>query len=200
MITITSPSMAINDPRVGTAYNMDVTKAVTATTTMRQIVDLILAAARTARGGVLQNVVLSAHGTPGRLAIGTGLDSGSMAPFADVRGKVFKIWFTGCLTARIAGPQTAAHGDGAALRAYGANSGDGHAFVSGFARLTGCYIVVPTEIQLSARSSYPLGQIDTYEGLLLSYDPAGTISWQHRYPSLYNHNTTARTATSPNGE
>jgi hypothetical protein len=200
MITIISPSMAINDPRAPRSYTMDVTKSVTARTTMEDIVTLILDAAGTRSGGVIQNLVLNAHGGPGLLAIGTGLDSSSMGPFSRVRGRVHKIWFTGCLSARIAGPATAAHGDGAALRALGVNSGDGHAFIGAFARLTGCHVVAPTEMQSGSRSSYPSGQIDSYEGLVLSYSPAGVVTWQHRYPSLFDYDTSARTAQNPNAE
>ena len=200
MITITSPSMALNDPRVGCAYTMDITRTVSETTSVRSMVDLVLDAARSVRGGVIRNLVLSAHGTPGSLDIGTGLNSGTMTPFGDVKGKVYKIWFTGCLTARIAGPHTARHGDGAALRAYGITSGDGHAFISAFAKLTGCYVVAPTEIQMSERSSYPAGRLDSYEGLVLCYNPAGAISWRHRYPALYGHDPAASTAINPNRE
>jgi len=83
---------------------------------------------------------------------------------------------------------------------YGVNSGDGHAFLSAFAQLTGCYLVAPTEMQSSCRTSYPHGLIDSYEGLVLSYAPSGVISWQHRYPSLHAHHIRARTARNPNRE
>jgi len=202
MITITSPSMVFNDARSNRLFTMDVTQAVAATDTQRALVDKVVAAAARATGNRLDNLILNAHGTPGSFQIGTGLNINTMAPWADVKNKVFKIWFRGCLVARIAGAQTASHGDGAALRAYGVNSGNGHAFISAFARLTGCYVVAPTEMQSAARhrSSYPRGQLDSYEGLLLSYDPQGNISWQHRYPSLYGHDTAARTARVPNRE
>jgi len=202
MITISSPSMCLNDSRSNRLYTMDVTQAVQPTDSQQSMVNDVVAAAGRATGGKIENLILNAHGTPGSFQIGTGLSASTMAPWAGVKGKVFKIWFRGCLVARIAGAQTASHGDGAALRAYGVNSGDGHAFISAFARLTGCYVVAPTEMQSAARqrSSYPRGQLDSYEGLLLSYDPQGNISWQHRYPSLYGHNTTARTARVPNTE
>ncbi|WP_305984645.1 hypothetical protein [Roseibium sp. MMSF_3544] len=88
----------------------------------------------------------------------------------------------------------------AALRAVGATSGDGHAFIRAFARLTGCYVVAATEMQASNRQSYPHGQMDSYEGLVLSYDPQGTISWRRRYPSLYGYNANASRASTPNRE
>jgi hypothetical protein len=181
---------------------MDVTRAVQPTDTQQSLVNHVVRAAAGVRGRRIENLVLNAHGAPGSFQIGTGLNATTMAPWAGVTGKVFKIWFRGCLVARIAGAQTASHGDGAALRAYGLNSGDGHAFISAFARLTGCYVVAPTEMQSAARlrSSYPRGQMDSYEGLLLSYDPEGNISWQHRYPSLYDHDTADRTARTPNRE
>jgi hypothetical protein len=180
---------------------MDVTKKVNSTTTMQQMVDMILAAAQPASGGKIKNLIFTAHGTPANFQLGVGLNEGTMAPFAKIKGKVFKIWFRGCLVARIAGAEhTAGHGDFAALQHYGVNVGNGHAFISKFAKLTGCYVVAPTEMQASNRWTYPLGQMDSYEGLVLSYDPEGNISWQHRYPSLYGHNLQARTASVPNRE
>lgn len=200
MITITSPSMALNDTRAVGPYNMDVNQAVQPTTTIRAMVDLVVAAATTATGAILSNLILTAHGSPGFFQLGTGLSLETMIPFGDVRGKVRKIWFRGCLVGRIAGPETAAHGDGAALQAYGLNIGDGHRFLGAFARLTGSYVVAATEMQARNRATYPRNLMDSYEGLVLCYNPAGAISWQHRYPSLYDHNTTAMTARTPNAE
>ncbi|QFT34571.1 hypothetical protein K1718_25880 [Roseibium porphyridii] len=202
MITITSPSMCLNDTRSNRIYTMDETKRVSSTDTQRDIVDLVVAAAGRVRGGRIENLVLNAHGSPGTFHIGTGLSSSTMSPWSDVRDKVFKIWFRGCLVARIAGEHTSSHGDGSYLEARGLNSGNGHSFISAFARLTGCYVVAPTEIQSAARqrSSYPRGQLDSYEGLLLSYDPQGRISWQQRYPSLHSYNNETGTVRLPNSE
>ena len=200
MITIDSPSMALNDSRAAVRYHMDATKTVQPTTTMREVVNMVLAQAQTLNGRRIENLILTAHGTPGYFEIGTGLSQTTMAPFADVRNRVFKIWFRGCLVARITGPETASHGDGAVLRQFGLNVGNGHAFISAFARLTGCYVVAPTEMQCSRLTSYPQGLMDSYEGLVLCYDPSGNISWQHRYPSLYGYDTQRSTATNPNQE
>jgi hypothetical protein len=200
MITIESPSMALNDSRSNRTCRMDVNRTTTAATAISTMVDWILAAARRAAGGQLKNLVLNGHGAPGSLLIGAGLSRSTMAPFGRVSGKVAKIWFRGCLVARIAGSGTAAHGDGAYLRRYGLNSGDGHTFVSEFARLTGCYVVAPTEMQSSNYrnpTAMPAGQLDTYEGLLLCYDPHGAISWRRRYPSLHHYNLTTGTAQLP---
>lgn len=200
MITVSSPSMALNDTRAVGPYNMDTNQTIQPTTTIREVVDFVLDTAATAPGHLLSNLILTAHGAPGYFELGTGLGPTTMSPFGDVRGKVTKIWFRGCLVGRIAGPETARHGDGAALRAYGLNTGNGHDFLSAFARLTGCYVVAPTEMQARNRPAYPRGVMDSYEGLVLCYNPAGAISWQHRYPSLYGHNTTAMTALTPNAE
>lgn len=200
MISVDSPSMVLNDSRATHTYSMDVTRTVQATTSIGAMVDMILAAARTAQGGKLKNLIFTAHGLPGSFQLGVGLSGATMAPFAGIKDKVFKIWFRGCLVARIIDSQTAGQGDGAALRAYGITSGNGHEFCASFARLTGCYIVAPTEMQASNLQSYPPGVMDSFEGLVLSYDPQGEISWQCRYPSLYGHDTRARTATMPNRE
>lgn len=200
MIAVSSPSMAVNDTRAVGPYRMDTNKTVGPTTTIRQIVNLIRDAASTAPGQRLSNLILTAHGTPGYFELGTGLGPTTMSPFGDVQGKVTKIWFRGCLVGRIAGPETGGHGDGAALRAYGVNFGNGHEFLSAFAILTGCYVVAPTEMQARNRATYPSGVMDSYEGLVVCYNPAGVISWRHRYPSLYDHNTAAMTARTPNDE
>ena len=62
-------------------------------------------------------------------------------------------------------------------------STDGHRFCSAFAQATKAYVVASTELQWSAPRSLPYGQLDGFEGLVLSYNPAGHISWQHRYRS-----------------
>jgi hypothetical protein len=192
--------MVLNDSRATHAYSMDVTRTVQPTTSIRAMVDMILAAARTAQGGKLKNLIFTAHGLPGSFQLGVGLSGATMAPFVDISGKVFKIWFRGCLVGRIIDSRTASQGDGAALQAYGITSGNGHEFCASFARLTGCYIVAPTEMQTANLQSYPPGVMDSYEGLVLSYDPHGEISWRRRYPSLYGYDTQARTARNPNRE
>jgi hypothetical protein len=205
--------MVINDTRAPSAYSMDVTRTVDAATSMGAIVDMILAAARTARGeysrtsmaptahgGILRNLILFGHGRPGSLGLGVGLVAGTMAEFARIQGRVHKIWFRGCLTARTIDSQTARQGDGAALQTVCITSGNGHDFCKAFAKLTHSYVVAPTEMQACHLSHYPHGVMDSYEGLVLCYDPHGEISWQRRYPSLYGHDMQARTAHNPNQE
>ncbi len=200
MITIESPSMVLNDARAPTRYVMDVTRTVSPGVTMRKLVDMVLVAATTVPGGVFHNLILHGHGGPGTLQIGTGLGSGTMGPFADIAGVVRKVWFKGCLIARIIGPETASQGDGTVLAKYGFTSGHGHHFVSGFARLTHCWVVAATEMQGVARREYPQGMVDTYEGLVLCYNPSGHISWQRNHRSLHGYNAKLGTAISPNGE
>jgi hypothetical protein len=200
MITIDSPSMALNDSRAVGAYTMDFNRYIQPGTSVGDMVRMVLDEAATVTGGVIQNLILNAHGSPGDFELGLGLNRGTMAPCAELQGHVFKIWFRGCAIARIAGPGTLRHGDAGALRLYGYNSGDGHVFIKEFARLTGCYVVAPTELQVRNRDKYPRKQMDSYEGLVLCYDPSGAISWQHRYPSVYHHDTWRGTAITPNRE
>lgn len=200
MITIDPPSMALNDIRATVVYRMTASQPVLPSTSIRRMVDLVIAVAGKARGGKIRNLILNAHGLPGFFQLGTGLNYNTMAPFADVNGKVSKIWFRGCLVARVMGAGTASHGDGVVLRGLGITQGDGNRFISAFARLTGCYVVAPTEMQVSTHPNYPMGRMDTYEGLTLCYDPQGRISWQRRYPSLYGYDVKARVAITPNRE
>jgi hypothetical protein len=60
---------------------------------------------------------------------------------------------------------------------------NGHDFCSSLARNAHCYVVAATEYQWSKEGTLPYGCLDTYEGLLLCYNPQGSISWQQRYPS-----------------
>lgn len=199
MITIESPSMAANDSRAAVNYQMDHTITVRPTTTMAQLAQSIVDRADSINDQI-RNLILTAHGSPGYFQIGTGLDINSMTPFRNLRGKVYKIWFRGCLVGRIIDSQTTSEGDGSALQAYGIASGNGHTFLSAFASLTRCYVVAPTEMQGSALTSYPQGQMDSYEGLVLSYNPQGNVTWRQRHPSLHEHDTTARTSRNPNSE
>ena len=78
------------------------------------------------------------------------------------------------------------------------------AIASELAQALGCYLVVGTELQVSSRYSatapVPYGQLDTYEGLVLSYNPRGVIDWSRRYPSVYGASATGLTASNPNNE
>src|SRR5262249_7952883 len=139
---------------------------------------------------------------PGFLQLGEGIGAADTDLFRAWRGLVDKIWLRACLVARIVGPSTASEGDGAFISALGMN-GDGHRFCSNLAKAAQCYLVVGTELQASRYSQtapLPYGQLDTYEGLVLSYHPDGAIGWSHRYPSVYNANPTTLTATNPNSE
>lgn len=192
--------MVVNDSNANQAFRMDVTLDVHSSTPMETIAKKIVNAANKQPEGKFKNLVLTAHGRPGHFFLGTGLNINTMAPFYILNGKVDKIWFRGCLVGRIVGPATSGQGDGAALAACGFTDGNGHAFLSAFAVLTGAYIVAPTEFQSSLHRLYPRGRLDSYEGLVLSYNPEGNVSWRRRYPSLYNYSSDGSRAMNPNGE
>ena len=203
MITIQYPHMGLNDERAPVFVQMWNTWRVTRTETKRHIIDWVATVARGAPGGKLKELVISCHGAPGFLQLGEGFGQTDVNLFQGWRGLVDKIWIRACLVARIVGPETAGQGDGPFLTALGMG-GNGHTFCQGVARAANCYLVVGTELQVSSIYSQtnpvPYGQLDTYEGLVLSYHPDGTIGWSHRYPSVYNANPTTLTATSPNRE
>ena len=100
MITIDSPSMAVNDERSNRICQMDHNRVATSATSMTRMVEWIVAAANRAQNGQIRNLVLNAHGTPGQLLIGSGPNVNTMTPFQRVNGKVYKIWFRGCLACR----------------------------------------------------------------------------------------------------
>ena len=99
--------------------------------------------------------------------------------FADWNGLVDKIWFIACLVARI--PDAAMASD-LASRYPNIVTGDGNIFCSEIARAAQCYVVASTEEQRNA-GGYTLGQMPTFEGLVLSYGPGGGVTWSKRYSS-----------------
>ena len=200
MFQVESPSMAVNDNRAPVSYQMDSTINIGAGTSITQIVENILSNIDQSGTSRISNLVLCAHGFPGRFQLGTGLNLLTMGPFERIRGKVTRIWFRGCLIARIIDSQTSTQGDASALQHFGVTEGDGHVFISQFARLTGCYVIAPTEMQGSRAATYPRGVMDAYEGLVLRYSPQGEIVWRRRYPSLYGFDPRARSFMSPNNE
>jgi len=174
MITIAQPAMGLNDRvdhhiHVHMRNTWDVPKK----TTAERITEHVASVARAVPGGRLRNVVFSCHAAPAEILIGTGFNIGNVGLFSRWRGLVDKIWLRCCQVAYIAGTGPAA-------------TKDGNVFCSRMAQEAGAYVVASTELQAGADGrELPYGQLDTYEGLVLSYGPAGNITWQHRYPSTY---------------
>lgn len=174
MFTIEQPSMALND-RVGVPHsriNMWNTWDVPQNDTREHIISWVATVARGATGGKLKHLVINCHGNAGFVGIGQGFSRSHTGLFTAWAGLVEKIWFVACLVARI---QTAG------------GSSDGNIFCSDIAKNANCYVVAPTEEQRN-RGGYTLGQMPTYEGLVLSYGPQGNVTWSHRYSSEWSSN------------
>jgi hypothetical protein len=203
MITIQPPHMGLNDERAPVFVQMWNTWKVSAKDTKQHIVDWTACVARGAPGGKLNEIVISCHGAPGYLQLGDGISLADVPLFQAWRGLVNKVWLRACLVGRIVGPDTPKQGDGAFISALSL-SGDGHKFCSELAKALQCYLVVGTELQssnkYSATKPVPFGQLDSYEGLVLSYDPKGEISWSRRYASVYDADPKKLTARNPNSE
>lgn len=173
MIDLEQPSLGLNSHHDHHVHvRMWNTGDVPASKPAREIAEWIRIVAASAPGGRLRNVVFSCHGSPGRVLIGTGIGLTDVPEFARLvqngQPLVAKFWFRCCQVASIAAANTAS---------------DGNRFCSAFAKTTGAYVVASTELQWSRGRTLPFGQLDGFEGLVLSYDPAGRISWQHRYRS-----------------
>jgi hypothetical protein len=173
MITIEQPSLGLNSHHDHHVHvRMWNTGDVPATKPPNEIAEWIRRVALSAPDGRLRNVVISCHGSPGHIGIGTGIGSGDIPHFGRLapagRPLVAKFWFRCCQVARIP-----ASGGGS----------DGHQFCSRFASTTKAYVVASTELQWSHGRTLPFGQLDGFEGLVLSYGPDGRISWQNRYRS-----------------
>lgn len=173
MIDLEQPSLGLN---AQTGHHVFVqmwnTGNVPSSKTPAEIAEWIRIIATGAPGGKLKNVVFCCHGSPGSIGLGTGISSGDLPEFGRLAPRsgplVEKFWIRACRVAR---------------HSAGGGSSDGHRFVSDFARTTKAYVVVSTELQWSRPRTLPFGQLDGFEGLVLSYDPRGRISWQHRYRS-----------------
>jgi hypothetical protein len=104
--------------------------------------------------------------------------------FSAWRGLIEKIWLPNCLVAHIPTPTEQTQFD----HDYpGWGVSDGNMFCSGLAKQVQCYVVAPTETQCESVTSVPFGQMTSFEGLILSYGPAGNITWQNRNPSTWTN-------------
>lgn len=193
MYRLERPNMAVNDPRVASGssvrrYQMWNTWDITATEGRQHIVDWVATVARGADGGRLKNLVLSCHGLPGVLQLGEGFTSRHLALFAAWRGLVEKIWLPNCLVARIPDAAMQAQMD----RDYpGWGVSDGNVFCSTLAKQVQCYVVAATEQQCEMPITLPADQMTSFEGLVLSYGPAGNVTWSSRNPSMWTNSSGA---------
>jgi hypothetical protein len=173
MIELEQPSLGMNSHHDHHVHvQMWNTGNVPASKSAAEIAEWIRLVAVSAPGGRLKNVVFSCHGAPGQVLIGRGIGLSDISAFSRlvVAGQplVAKFWFRCCQVALI--PTVT-------------SSPDGNVFCSRFAQTTKAYVVASTEYQWSVPRTLAFGQIDGFEGLVLSYAPNGSISWQHRYRS-----------------
>lgn len=177
MIKLDGPHMGLNDSRSTNQVRMWNTWNVTTTESIEHMIGWVASVARGAPGGKLRHVVFRCHGSPAYLHCGAGIGRSDTARFQAWRGLVDKIWFSACLVASIT-PSTCG--------SAGPASGDGNLFCSEIARAARCYVVASTELQvIGVNRVLPYGCLDTFEGLVLSYAPDGSASWNQRYPSTY---------------
>lgn len=168
MITLEAPHMGLNDSRAPAKVRMWNTWAVKKTDTPGHIINWVAAVARGAPGGKLKNVVFSCHGNASSLEMGKGFNRTHTGLFRGWAGLVEKIWFRACLVARIK------------------KTADGNLFCSEIAKAAKCHVVASTELQVGFTGRVlPYGQLDTFEGLVLSYGPKGNVTWSNRYDSTY---------------
>jgi len=172
MITINQPAIALNDVRVKTSYWMRGTQSIEENESCVRIFERVVQFAKAEDDGKI-NVVINCHGTPGRLQIGQGVGRSDLPMFSLWYGIVEKIWITSC---------------GVGFIDSEGSETDGNYFCSQMAKWANCYVVAPTETQFSEEKIYPFGEIDSFEGLVLSYGPKGDVTWRHRYPSDWKSN------------
>ena len=186
MFMLEQPSMALNDFRISwSRIVMWNTGTVIQSHTPDHVIDWVATVARGAPGGKLKNLVLNSHGLPAFIQIGqSGFGRGDTGMFSAWAGLVEKIWIVACLVARIPTPQYQAQLNSTCPSL---STGDGNIFCSEISRNAHCHVVASTESQRNL-GGYALGQMPTFEGLLLSYSPNGAVSWSHRYASDWESN------------
>jgi len=171
MIDIAQPAFGLND-RAGHHVHVQMrnTWDVPSGTSADRITSHVAAVARAVPGGKFRNIVFSCHGAPAAILIGQGIRMGDVGLFSRWRGLVDKIWIRCCQVANIAGTGPAA-------------TNNGNAFCSRIAQEAGAYVVASTHLQVAdVGRELPYGQLDTFEGVVLSYGPAGNVTWRHSYP------------------
>jgi hypothetical protein len=184
MFRLERPNMAVNDNRVSgdgsfRRFRMWHTWDIDATETCEQIAERVATVARGATGGKLKHLVLSGHGHPGFLQLGQGIDRSKIPLFAAWSGLIEKIWLPNCLIARI--PDAAMP----AIHYHGLASGDGNVFCGELARTVRCHVVAATETQCDFMTDVPPDMMTSFEGLVLSYGPAGNVTWSSRNRSMW---------------
>ena len=170
MITIPPTHVALNDPRAPAFARMRFSYYVGRTESREAVVARVVRAAKLFPARRIDNVVVSCHGNPGSLELGEGFQTHHAALFRAWRGLVSRVWLRACRVAR--------------------NDAFGHSLASGMARAAGCYVIASTELQTEVGARVlPYGELDTFEGLVVCFNPVGGVTWQSRFPSTYvDHN------------
>lgn len=169
MYQIPSPAMACNaDNMKGFIdYRMWNTRKVAADVSPSSLAANIASVARSAEGGYLVALVLNAHGYPGHLGLGSGIEETDASAFAPLKGLVDQIYIVGC---GIAG-----------FRQNKAHTGyiEGLTLCQKLSQATNAYVIAPKSGQRQTKEDrsdgIPIGYIDDYEGeVLVFYPPEGT--------------------------
>ena len=180
MIQLNQPSMALNSPDISwSQIVMEKNWQVPAATTIGQIVSRVATEARGVAGGKLKYVVINCHGLPGWVGIGQGFNRTHIGMFRDWNGLVEEIMFVACLVARI---PTALYQTELNTNYPGFGAGDGNIFCSELAQTAGAFVFAGTEEQRN-KGGYSIGQVPSFEGLVMCYNPRGGVEYSYRNPS-----------------
>jgi hypothetical protein len=166
MIKATFPHMVLNSDDVpDVRYKMWNTGTVPKSKSVWQIADWVRTIAESAPDKYLQTLVINAHGSPGKIHIGQGIDLISVEELRPMKGLVERIWIVACKVARIkeAGSIT-----------------DGNYFCYRLAQLTGAYVTAGSATQEGIHNfrffdEIPYGYIDDWEGTVYTWNPKGEV-------------------------
>jgi hypothetical protein len=161
MITLASPSLAVNDSRSNMTLRMDYVVSTRPRDSIGYVINQIAARCAHQR---LRNVVFNCHGNTARLQIGWGITLQSVPLFGRLRGQVDKIWFYSCAVA---------------------SRREGLWFCAEVAKQAQAYVLASPENQHESieeqTRGLPFNSLDTFEGKLISFDRTGRVNWTRRY-------------------
>lgn len=158
--------MVLNAHNVpGEEYQMWNTWKVAKSTSVDQMVSHIANIAKTAPGGKLETLIFNAHGSPGRIRIGTHIIYLDVEKFRPLRDLVKRIWIVACQVAQIKETKSMT---------------DGNRFCYRLAQESGAYVRAGTAVQITypdllITNFIPYGYIDEWEGEVFTWNPKGEL-------------------------
>lgn len=162
--------MALNSHNVPPPdYLMYNTWKVAENSTVDHIVGWVRIVALGMPGGRIATLIFNAHGSPGKIHIGQGINLPDIALFqawnTEKGPLINEIWIVAC---RVAGKEKFASG-----------GVDGESFLKDFSIATGATVTGAVREQRTGMKEIPIGSIDEWEGQVITYKKGVRSIHQH---------------------